>query len=297
MAGESIALPVRDVALSYLVLRIELLSHLERRNKMTDYTDLLDGLIPVLKKEYPNEWFTLPDIRELAVKWNTYIAEFRETKLLPQFPFNDEEKEYLQSSLLDGLYEIRWVPILVDRRKQERKQDLDDNFMSLKTVCEKGYLRTAQFLYSAWKDEELFIGKNYLSLAFKESCEEGHLQIAQWLASVCHFTKNTFEYTAISSCQTGQFGVVKWLCTRIDANSIVIDMNLGHTNLYNILFQRACYSGCLELAKWLLAEYPKIQIFSSYARGFGHHNDGFVSAYFRGHREIVEWLWSLRLGN
>lgn len=256
-------------------------------------TDYIDGLIPMLKREYPNEWSELPEIRELIVKWDNYVSEFLTTKLLPKFPFSDNEKEYLQSSLLDGLYEIRWVPILAERRRQSREDDLKDNFFSLRTVCGKGYLLTAQFLYSVWKNECLF-HYQYMGSAFEYACIDGQLQVAQWLVSIYTFNKETLKYTAISSSQTAQFEVVKWLCTLIDANSTVVDISMGSTNLYNVLFARACSRGCLELARWLLAEYPKIHIFSSYARGLTDHRDAFTYAYYNGHTEVVEWLWSLR---
>ena len=72
----------------------------------------------------------------------------------------------------------------------------------------------------------------------------------------------------------------------------IIDNNKNNTNFSvyfcdDYSFRTACYNGHLEVAKWLLSNYPNIKVFDNF-------NDNlFQSVCSNGHLDVAKWLYSM----
>ena len=86
----------------------------------------------------------------------------------------------------------------------------------------------------------------------------------------------------LDACALGNLTLVK----------SIIDNNKNNTNFSvhfcdDYSFRTACCNGHLEVAKWLLSNYPNIKVFDNFNDNF------FQSVCSYGHLDVAKWLYSI----
>lgn len=223
----------------------------------------LDGLIPaylesLTEGEEPDA--TIEDLIDRWEKWKKRQLEVKDD-ILTYLPFSEDEIEYLNSRILDGLMyafqtsnrspriefgthlpEIHYVSYSMG---DTPAKGIHFNDMT-RVVCESGYLETCRWLYTNLRVHPDWY---YIyNIPFELACANGHLKIAQWM---CRNLPN---------------------------------INVHADNEY--AFRYACINGHLETAKWLLEHFPTInyRILDDWA---------FCVSSWNGHIEVVKWLFDL----
>ena len=116
------------------------------------------------------------------------------------------------------------------------------NENAFRLSCEKGHLKTAQWLWQLDQNINIHANKDE---AFRYACMYGHLEMAKWLLQLgkninIHKGK---EFAFRYSCGRGHLEIAKWLL-QLDKN---IDIYAENENA----FIYACKRGHLEVAQWL----------------------------------------------
>lgn len=235
-----------------------------------DYSHLLDGLVATLKEEYK----VIEDekILELIQKFNNYMSTF-DLRRTREFPFTNEEINYLNSRFLMGMREIT----VFNNRRHERGHILD----LITDLCKLSYIETVQ-----WISENILIDWKYV---FRELCGSNYLDMSKWVYN------NHSDYIDI------QFrGEDERLINNVSTYGYV-DMFQWLFQIYNNVpdnviiqaFRNACNYGHITLAQWIWYKYPNLNYFTRYILQDGECTDPLINAYVNGYDDIVDWLWTL----
>ena len=182
-------------------------------------------------------------------------------------------------------------------------------------VCYAGHFDVAQWLDSIMDVKMHII---YNCNALPNACNQGHLELAKWLLDRFTISNNDIIDIFRSVCYNGQLEVAKWWYEMnhqcINLSQIVNESYIGHKTLFNSvvynhhismaqwlvsntkieknqitdLLKKACVSGDLIMAKWLILLLK-------------HDDDinSIIDEYIinpickNGHLDILQWLYSL----
>lgn len=236
-------------------------------SQLSSLKKMQSRLIETLEKTYT--WDEIcqanPDIPIYVAKWDRWLAECKETRMIEELPFTDKELEYLNSPLLDGLKELHDLDV-VDAYE-----------------CASTYL-VITWISSTFREVERRASRVSL---MNNLCREGHLETLKMFHETyprVHLTREGF----IEACRSGKYEVVKWLYETFDCS-------FGYWLLQ--AFGQACSRGELELAKMLL-EVDRNRIVEYYSSWIDtgvddtrRRIDNFVSIIRD--RKIVDWLQEL----
>lgn len=255
---------------------------------------------PELENPFGNRSYGSYNIRVIGIK-------------IPDLPFTEDERNYLNSKFIDGVYNILTTGVC----NLEKYTPM----WFLTCACIYGYLEIAQWTISIWKDINLSIScfteacssgnlelvkwihnciENSLSLthfnrAFSNACRHGCLNIAKWIYSSWKPTsQNTpadlqLTYPFECACRMGHLEIMKWLYSLRPASTI----NYNEHYVFDI----ACINGYLEIAKWLFNTFTDLRTFlerkTSINNNIFNYEDSFHFACQHGHLEMAKWLLSI----
>jgi hypothetical protein len=158
--------------------------------------------------------------------------------------------------------------------------------------CKNGQLEITRWILDIYPE----ISNNNLNNEnlFRTSCEKGYLEFAKWLLekypaiNIYASVEDSFQnkYNAFTeSCKNGHLEMTIFL-HNLDCNKIFDEYK-------NIAFFNCCENGKLEVAQWLLSNYPLINIDYNIKRIFDTPYNTFIECCGNGNIEMVVWLQSL----
>jgi len=228
--------------------------------KYSEYIDNLEPepgvIIDVL------EPFTLEDFETAQIEYNKYVVfkEALEDIITSEALWSKEDLiEFSKYDLNNPVLE--WLMIRETKDDKEIKEKLSLESLELKDinkdniilysiinksnqdkfiwVCERGYLKVAQWLYSLGGVDIHIYDEHPFGLA----CWNGHLEVARWLYSLGDVNIHINDEEAfICTCRNGHLEVAQWL------------YSLGNVNIhiYNgMALKLASKEFHLEVAQWL----------------------------------------------
>lgn len=215
-------------------------------------------------------------IEQYLQRWTEWKSQIKWKDKIEKFPFDETEVNYLNSRVLDGLFDM------VKYRRKTKPSDIIPmgkwNSFAFIWLCKEGYFETAKWFFRTLPETN---PRLYKDVAFRMACWKGHLEIAQWLYALFPDI-NPVEFdnlrcdALVSASSDGQLSVVQWLCHTFK----------GKFTTPNIedAFDRACSDGHLLVAQFL--HYPEmtIQRFDLWP---------FRESCSRGHLHVAKWLYSV----
>ena len=167
-------------------------------------------------------------------------------------------------------------------------------------ICEHGHLPVARWLY----DNKYY--KNPTNDIYNTACEYGHLDLVIWITSISNNTK-ILDSTFNKLCKKGHYIMAKYLIRtkanmKISKNDLINSVISGNTQLvllllntnpelyeidYSFLFETACKSNQLDMAKWLLTIFPHINVSN-------HYETPFIYACKNNNIQMAKWLLELQ---
>lgn len=197
-------------------------------------------LIDSLKETYT--WDEIckanPDIPCYVSKWDQWLAECKETRMIEDLPFTDKELEYLNSPLLDGLKELHDLDVV----------DAYENASTPSVIT---------WIWSNFREIERRASR--ISL-ISNLCREGHLETLKWIHSK-YSRLYVPKEAVINACFNHHFEVVKWLYEIYPQQVWLMEA-----------FGRVCVQNELTVAKFLL-ELDRDEIVEFYSSPIGSHNE------------------------
>lgn len=213
----------------------------------------LDGLIPaylesLTEGEEPDA--TIEDLIDRWEKWKDKQFQAQDN-ILTFLPFSEDEINYLNSRILDGLTSA--FKITVTTEIYDRISDGGIHFNVLgRVVCQEGYLETCRWLYLDFR-----FGPHWAysyNVPFELACENGHLEIAKLLhrnlPNINVHADN--EYAFRYACINGHLETAQWLLQHFPT----IDYRI----LDDWAFCVSSWNGHIEVVKWLfdLTQKPEV---------------------------------------
>lgn len=234
---------------------------------MTD----LDGLVATYLESRENNEDRDEYIEKLIQKWEEWKAEIKWDDLpilpptlpadekviiklgqsIPKLPFDENERNYLNSRVIDGLYELDEV-----RRLDMIGVWTTSTHGAYRWMCQQGHLESAKWIYAQLIGEVDSYGND---LTFLATCRNGHLEVVKWLMSLRVIDTETIYKGFLQACEKGKLEVAQFLKTTFDLND---------TLYRELAFQEACHHGHIETAKWL------------YSLGLANATVGFTNSIF-----------------
>lgn len=153
--------------------------------------------------------------------------------------------------------------------------DFDDMFVF---SCKNGYLNVIKVLFDKVNPNQSYIKeKSFDMTPFMYACEGGHIDVIEFLMDKVDINiKNHYGNAFSYACRNGYLDIVKLLEKCID------DINVISYDDHNF-FMRACYSGNVELVKYLI---DKVDV---NMKNF-HGDNAFIYACKSGNIELVKYL-------
>lgn len=238
--------------------------------------DDLDGLIQIYLealREGEEKDDTIEDLIDRWIKWKNQAQD----NFLTFLPFSEDELNYLNSRLLDGLAYAFNSVVCAHYRTSESSLPFD---LVGKTVCEHGYLETCRWLYLDFRPHPNWM-YDY-NTPFRLACANGHLEIAKLLQrnlfNINVHAENEFAFRY--ACINGHLETAKWLLKHFPT--------INYRILNDWAFCIACWNGHLDVAKWLFewTQKPEIDSVNWY--------EAINLATLHNDSKMVTWLQSQR---
>lgn len=259
---------------------------------MSSETHIPDGLLSTIYKSCKDddEWQKYlssdPYISKLKTKWDEWVAcvldDNRYEKIiiriiskqkciymLQDLPFTQDEINYLNSRLIDGLYKGLSTGLSTGFPASRETTEDEDRFIStFDCACNHGYLETVEWLYNIRPSIHT---KPYDS-QFINVCANGHLCIVEWMDKqgflpdktheiwssdhrYCIYGRtNTIQLALADACINGHLDIAEWIYNKYTVRMSQISSK--NTSLVNIVFRYVCENGHLDMAKWMLKTQP-----------------------------------------
>lgn len=258
----------------------------------------LDGMIANIQSssDFNEELSSNKYLSRLKELWDKWIIDCTGSEYMHEFPFSERDRDYLNSKMIDSLYNS------MKESRQQNSYKMECFVQVFYDMCLAGHLKVAKWLYFNWSSK---IRKGFFprftrsscllchiihshTTMFNEVCRNGHLEVLQWLrnSGVVCLTEDQYKSAYESAICGGQISVADWFRTEILPNfvpelgfvdgvfSIVcingrkemgkwilqhLCHNINDINLNNAFYLSCCY-GQLETAKWLKSLVPHVQI-------------------------------------